>query len=496
MRKTLALLLLILFPGSLLAQTTIPPVRTLVLTHVTVIDVTGAPSSCDMTVIVEGNRIAAVGKASKIKIPKDAQVVDARGKFLIPGLWDMHVHTLREERVGTFFPLFIANGVTGVRDMAMPLGNLELLKQWRKEIQDGRRVGPRIFASGPILGGAIPQIRFPISTEAEARQAVVTLKQRGADFIKVHSLLPRPLFFVVADEARKQGLTFVGHVPASVTAAEASDAGQKSMEHLYGILESCSANEAEVRKEVEQAANNPDTWSAWGAIVRTTDRLYGRQAREKTYSKAKCAALFARFVRNGTWQCPTLVMRRALALREDESFRNDARQRYIPQSELKGWTARTDTRNVNLAAEEITNRKIRLEKETDLVGDMHRAGVKILAGTDLGNPYVYPGFSLHDELALLVQAGLTPLEALQSATINPAKFLDLENELGTIEKGKLADMVLLDGDPLADINNTRKINAVILNGILLDRAALDKLLSGVEMAVRSSTAIPSSPAAK
>jgi imidazolonepropionase-like amidohydrolase len=478
MRKILALLLILLLPGLLLAQTTaIPPACPVVFTHVTVIGLTGALSKSDITVVVAGNRIAAVGKSGKVRIPKDAQVVDASGKFLIPGLWDMHTHTLREERVETFFPLFIVNGVTGVRDMGMPLKNLELLKQWRKEIQEGTRTGPRIIASGATLGGARPQLTFTAATEAEARQAVVTLKQRGADFIKVYSLLPRPLFFAAADEAKKQGLTFVGHVPVSVTATEASDAGQKSMEHLYGILESCSTNEAEVRKEVEQAANNPDTWSAWGTIVRTTDRLYGRQAREKTYSREKCAALFARFIRNGTWQCPTLVMRRALALREDDSFRNDARLRYIPQSEAKGWTAQTDTRNMSLMAEEITNRKIRLEKEAELVGEMHRTGVKILAGTDLGNPYVYPGFSLHDELALLVQAGLTPLEALQTATINPANFFGKEKELGTIEKGKLADLVLLDANPLEDINNTRKINAVVLNGRFLDRKALDKVLA-------------------
>ncbi len=175
-------------------------------------------------------------------------------------------------------------------------------------------------------------------------------------------------------------------------------------------------------------------------------------------------------------------MRRALALRGDDSFRNDARLRYVPQSEVKGWTAQTDTRNVSLTAEEIADRKIRLEKETELVGEMRRAGVRILAGTDLGNPYVYPGFSLHDELALLVQAGLTPLEALQTATINPAKFFGKEKVLGTIEKGKLADLVLLDANPLEDIDNTRKINAVVLNGHLLDRAALDKLLADVEAA--------------
>src|SRR6476661_1951683 len=219
MRKTLASFLILLLPGLWLAQTTtMPPARPLVLTNVTVIDVTGEPSKSDMTVIVEGDRIAAVGKTGKVRLPRNAQVVDASGKFLIPGLWDMHTHTLREERVETFFPLFVVNGVTGVRDMGMPLKNLELLKQWRKEIQEGTRIGPRIFASGATLGGVRPQLTIPVATEAEARQAVVTLKQRGADFIKVVSLLPRPLFFAVADEAKKQGLTFVGHVPVSVTA--------------------------------------------------------------------------------------------------------------------------------------------------------------------------------------------------------------------------------------------------------------------------------------
>lgn len=485
MLRIFSFLLLVSLPVVLPAQQS-PQAKTIVIKNVTIVDVTAKDTKnalkSNQTVVIAGNRITAVGK--NVRLPSNAQIVDANGKFLIPGLWDMHTHTLRAERVEKFFPLFIVNGVTGVRDMAMPLENLELLRRWREEIEQGRRIGPRIFASGATLGGVQPQVTIPVATEAEARQAVVTLKQRGADFIKVVSLLPRPLFFAVADEAKKQGLTFVGHVPAAVTATEASDAGQKSMEHLYGILESCSANEVEVRKEVEQAAKNPDTWSAWGAIVRTTDRLYGRQAKEKTYSREKCAALFARFVRNGTWQCPTLVMRRALALREDDSFRNDARLKFIPQSEVKGWNTPTDTRNANLTAEETANRKIRLEKETELVGEMRRAGVKILAGTDLGNPYVYPGFSLHDELALLVQAGLTPLEALQTATVNPAKFLGKEKTLGTIEKGKLADLILLDANPLENIGNTRKINAVVLNGKILDRKTLDKMLSEVETAVK------------
>lgn len=484
MKTITILLLLLLWPAALCAQ---PPQhgkpRPLVFAHVTVIDPVGAtPARVGMTVVIVGDRITGIGRSGRVRVPKNAQVVDATGEFLIPGLWDMHVHTLREERVGTFLPLFIANGITGVRDMGMPLKNLELLKRWRKEIEEGTRIGPRIVASGPTLGGARPQLTLSVKTEAEARQAIVTLKQSGADFIKVYSLLPRQAFFAAADEAKKQGLTFAGHVPVFVSAAEASDAGQKSMEHLYGILEACSTNEAEVRAEVERAAMNSDTWAAWGAVVRLTDRAYGRQAREQTFSRDKCDALFSRFVRNGTWQCPTLVMRRALAMRNDPAFTSDARLKYIPLSEVNGWNPRTDSRNKDLTADEIADRKIRLEKEAELVGKMHRAGVGILAGTDLGNPYILPGFSLHDELAMLVEAGLTPMDALRAATINAARFLGMSDALGTIEKGKLADLVLLEANPLADIRNTQKIRAVVTDGHLLDRNMLDGLLAGAEAA--------------
>src|SRR5512132_1090555 len=226
MKTITTLLLLLLWPAALCAQPPQPgKPRPLVFAHVTVIDPVGAtPARVGMTVVIVGDRITGIGRSGRVRVPKNAQVVDATGEFLIPGLWDMHVHTLREERVGTFLPLFIANGITGVRDMGMPLKNLELLKRWRKEIEEGTRIGPRIVASGPTLGGARPQLTLSVKTEAEARQAIVTLKQSGADFIKVYSLLPRQAFFAAADEAKKQGLTFAGHVPVFVSAAEASDA--------------------------------------------------------------------------------------------------------------------------------------------------------------------------------------------------------------------------------------------------------------------------------
>jgi imidazolonepropionase-like amidohydrolase len=450
--------------------------ETVALVGVNVVDVESGSIRRNQTIVVSAvtGRIleVAAGPATKLQ---PSQTIDANGKFVIPGLWDMHVHTLQPNRE-SYLAMFIANGVTGVRDMGTELSNLALAEVWRRETSEGKRLAPRIYASGPMLGGPLPEFALPAGSPAEAHAAVLTLKSHGADFVKVHSLLSRPAFLAVLDEAKKQRLDVVGHVPVWVTAAEASDAGQKSMEHSYGLLESCSTHESEVRKEVERAAANPDTWAAWGAVVRTTDRLYGAQARDQYYSGEKCQALFARFVRNGTWQCPTLVMRRALALRDDPVFTNDPRMKALPPSVIGAWrNPQTDTRNRDLSGDELRDRRVRFAKESELTGEMHRAGVQILAGTDLGNPYLYPGSSLHDELALLVRAGLSPLDALRTATLNPARFLGLSDTFGTVVQGKVADLVLLDGNPLDDIANTQRIYGVVANGRYLARAELDAL---------------------
>jgi imidazolonepropionase-like amidohydrolase len=307
-------------------------------------------------------------------------------------------------------------------------GNSDLLR-WRDEIAKGSLQGPRMVVASPIIDGPKPVWPNSISVrdEAEGRKAVTRVKQWGADFVKVYSLLPREAYFGIADEARKQGLPFEGHVPFTVSAAEASDAGQKSIEHLTGVILAFS-------KEAE---------------------------------------LFARFVKNGTWQCPTLTVQRSSAYQDDPNFKNDERLRFIPRQILEKW----DNQMANRRAGFYANAKRQFQKEVEVVGDMNRAGVLLLAGTDTGNPFCFPGFSLHDELALLVKAGLTPTESLRAATLNPAKFFGLDQTLGTIEQGKLADLVLLEANPLEDIRNTQKIDAVIRNGRFYDRKALDKMLA-------------------
>lgn len=465
--------LAVLLPSSLLGQSKTKPTSSVALTHVTVIDSTGAPAQSDMTVILRDGRIAEIGKSAKLRAPKDARVVDATGKFLIPGLWDMHVHWQNAD----YLPLFLANGVTGMRIM----WGLPVQHEWRRQVDAGELLAPHMVIASTIVDGPKPfwPGSISVSTEAEARQAVTISKETHADFVKVYSFLPREEYFAIVDEAKKQGIPFAGHVPLSVSAEEASNAGQRTFEHLFGILVATSARSDEImqanRADLadEAGSEHPVFWGAHAKAL--------RQVELDTYSPGKAAVLFALFKKNHTWQVPTLTLLRSIAYTDDPSFTTDARIKYMPRWAREMWTP---TGAVNAfgprTAEDMAFAKREYQKELDLVHAMQKAGVGILAGTDVTNPFCFPGFSLHDELGLMVKAGLTPMQALQTATLNPARFLGREKDFGTIEKGKIADLVLLDANPLDDIANTKKISAVVYGGALLPRAQLDQMLADVE----------------
>jgi hypothetical protein len=436
------------------------------ITHVTVIDTITGKEVQDRTVIISGDRISEVRDSKGTKPPAGAKVVDGRGKYLIPGLWDMHVHAVVAERLDTMFPAFVANGVLGIRDMGtpMPLADIDRL---RHETANGSRLGPRIVVAGPILDGRPKPLRpnfLAITTPEEGRDTVRRLKAGGADFIKVYSQLSRDSFLAIADEANKQSIPFAGHVPFSVSALEASDAGQKSMEHLWGIYLSCSSREEELRSEMLKG----------GVNLSGSDRIrLELNEAAASYDERKAANVFTHLAKNGTWLVPTFTA----VLRDSEIFdarvTTDPRLKYIPPAIQKQWSAAAS------AGAAIKSKSF--DRKLQIVGAVHRAGIPLLAGTDTAwiQPYTYAGFSLHDELALLVKAGLTPMESLQTATINPARFLGMEKDLGTIEKGKVANLVLLDADPVSDIRNTQKIDSVVLKGKLLTRTDLDKLLQDV-----------------
>jgi imidazolonepropionase-like amidohydrolase len=449
--------------------------RPLVFTHVTVIDATGAPARPGMTVVITGDRITELipesGPGGSVRNPEGAQVVDATGKSLIPGLWDMHVHWFHKD----YLPLFTANGVTGIRLM----WGVPIHQQWRRELEQGTLLGPRLAIASAIVDG--PEPIWPgsiaVKDEAEGRQAVIQAKKDGADFIKVYSRLPREAYFAIADEAKKQGIPFAGHVPSAVSVAEASDAGQRSIEHFTNVLEACSTREEDLRRMGAEAwANRPEKQKF---PSRATLRPITRLTLE-TFSPEKASALAARFVRNHTWQCPTLTVLRNMAFIQDPAIHGDPRVKYLPTDIASGWDPKGDFRLQDRTDEDYELSRVSYRKLKELVGPMRRAGVEFLAGTDVINPYCFPGFSLHDELGLLVEAGLSPMEALQAATLNPARFLGREKDLGTIEKGKIADLVLLDASPLDDIGNTRKIDSVVFGGKLLPKAELQKMLAGIE----------------
>jgi imidazolonepropionase-like amidohydrolase len=448
----------------------------LAITHVALIDATGTPPQPDMTVLITNQRISAIGPSKSAAIPRDAQVLDATGKFLIPGFVDSHLHlTGAGEPNGSrefIVPLLLANGITTVRDMG---GYLESLVPLRHDIQQGKRLGPQIFFAGPYLDGSPPSFQpsLVVTNATQAAEDVHTLVARGVDFIKVQSILNREAYFAIATACRREHITFIGHVPDRVTAAEASDAGQKSIEHLTGILRACSSNEPRLIREQSRSASKHET--PQGSRAR---QLAWQRELLQTYSGEHAANLIATFLRNQTWQTPTLILLRNDAYPGPETDSPvDPLLKFVPRTIAEKWKQVRRTQDKFTRPQEFTLRRGLLAQSMRVVGQMQASGVRILAGTDTAAPYVIPGFALHQELALLVQAGLTPMQALQAATKNPADFLGKLGTQGTIEPAKTADLLLLDANPLDDIHNTQRIRALILGGKLLDRTALDELLA-------------------
>jgi hypothetical protein len=453
-----------------------PHPATIAITHAIVIDATGAPPQPNSTVLIDGAKIFAVGPDSSIEIPSGARVIDATGKYLIPGLADMHLHLMGAgEPAGSrefILPLLIANGITTVRDMG---GDVAQLKKLIKEIDSGDQPGPQIFFTGPYLDGNPPyfQPSIVVVTPAEADAAVHKLKSEGVDFIKVQSRLKPPAYFAIAEAAHKESIRFVGHVPDSISPAQASDAGQASIEHLTGILLACSSREAELR----QQQLNPPPRKETPRQTSLRQRAW-QQAVLDSYSPEKAQELYAKLLANHTWQVPTLPLLIELAYLTPATDRaNDPNLKYIPQNLQKIWKQGRAESLANKTSGDFLLRAKLVEASLKAVGDMHAAGIPMMAGTDSTAPNLVPGFALHDSIADLVRAGLTPMEALQAATSKPAEFLNRSNEQASIAPGQRADLVLLDANPLENIHNTEKIHAVILKGKYLDRAALDGLLN-------------------
>ena len=459
-----------------------PQSQPLVFTHVTVIDVAARNPRralrLDQTVIINGDRISAVGRTGRLRIPESARVIDATGKFLVPGLWDMHVQMFSGEwETQSILNLFLANGVTGVRDMG---SDLERIVALRQQIASGSLLGPRMVVAGPALDGQRgPNDKNPraVRDAEQARSTVRRLKEAGVDFVKLYSYLSPEAFFAAIDEAKKHGLSAVGHVPWGVKASDAAKAGFKSIEHVEGVAIESSDVEGALREEIAARLREGKRIS-----VPEIEVDQGPRYRD-SYNPQRQQRLNAVFVKYHTYHCPTLVVSdfSNLGAYATNGFDEFPYRRYVPKA-MHADVKRHLSHNWSDDAQ--SDPKVYTANKLALVIAMHRAGVRLLSGTDTPLFYLVPGFSMHDELVLLGQAGLSPLEVLQAATINPARFFGREKGLGTIERGKLADLILLDANPLDDIGNTRRINAVIANGTYLKKEALQGMLATVEAEAR------------
>jgi imidazolonepropionase-like amidohydrolase len=453
--------------------------------HVAVVDVVDGRLMTDRLVRVSGERIVEVVPSAGARISRETRVVDGTGRFLMPGLWDMHAHFFEIDTPGcpeVTFPLAVAHGVTGARDVE---GYLDLLLGWRAEIEAGRIIGPTIIGTGPLIDG-VPVVYPPMAvvarTPEDARRIVRMLAERGSDFVKAYEMLRRDTFFALVDQAKKRGLPVVAHVPLTVLAGEASDAGVRSFEHLRNIDLACSRDADALL--AERIARLEAGAGRIGFELRNEIHWAQRMRALETYDAERCTALIRKLAANGTWQAPTLFNDTREARRPDR--RNEVREtlRWVPDLQRKDWEAWSN-RISALAPEASTARERHADWLVRLVQQMKEEGVGLLAGTDISTPWMVPGAALHEELRLLVEAGLTPLEALRAATWNAARYFERTDELGAVAPGRFADLVLLDADPLVDIRNTRRIRAVVLKGRYLDRAALDSLLSTAESMARS-----------
>ena len=443
------------------------------ITHVTVINPGDAKPQPGMTIVIRGSEIVSVGKTETLKVPASAKVIDGAGKFVIPGLWDMHTHFRDADRD---LEMDLANGVLGIRNMGGPAKDVFPL---RDAIAAGQRLGPKIVASGPIVDGpdswSNPDFTISVKTADEARSTVRSLKDQGSDFIKVYDGLSRETYDAIADETRKLGFPFAGHLPSPISVTEASNAGQRTLEHGVALAGGSTAEDDYIKRRLDQSAFQEALSTKNFALIPA------KIAKDNTvmldhFSQQRADETYRLLARNDTFITPTLVTERALTFIDDLSKKDDPRMKYVSAEDLKWWKPENGMLTKYRTPEYIAMRKREYAKTLE---ELHRAqtlGVPILAGTDITVPYTYPGFSLHDELQLFVEAGLTPMQALETATTNPARLLGLSKTWGRVEPGYVANIVVLNADPLADISNTKKIDSIVVNGKRLDRVQLDQLL--------------------
>ena len=451
------------------------PPYDLVITHANVVDVETGQVRANQTLAIADGLIQRVEKTSRRPLAAK-RTLNAQGQYLIPGLWDMHVHFRGGDSLITanrnLLPLYLAHGITTVRDAGGDL--TPAIFTWRKQIRAGQLPGPTIYTSGPKLDGpkAFWAGSLEVETPAQIEKALDSLQALQVDYVKLYeSTISRDAFLYAIAAAEKRGLTTTGHMPYTATLSEAAERGLDATEHLYYVFKACSGQEDSITTAVRNSLGTAKPLSLFAVLP----AIY------RTYDPAAAARIYRTLATRKTAVVPTLFIQKLLTELPETDHSRDTLLAYIDPKIQATYARRLAGARQQSAATRAFNKQLGM-KFASLIPAMQQAGVTLLAGSDSGasNSYVYPGTSLLGELELLVQAGLTPTQALQAATINGARFLKADQRSGTIKAGKEADLVLLNANPLENIRHLRQINTVITRGRVYTAPELRQLLLAVK----------------
>lgn len=442
--------------------------------HINTIDAKSGLKS-DQTVVIRDGRILRVESSQSLKLAPSNQIINGSGKYLIPGLWDAHVHFAYIEELAPYMSdLFLAYGITSLRDTG---GEIGFMKKWKEKSLANPTTLPRLMIAGPLLDGmpnvydgsspGRPPLSHGLATVDDVNRYIDYLDSMGVDFLKSYEMLTPEQFIAVMAKAKEKGLKVTGHIPLSMDVTSASNAGLNSMEHLRNVEMSMAANAEQLLIDRQNMLAEGKTLQ--GGDLRSNIHSAQRLPAVDNADPDNIAKVLDVLAKNETIQIPTLALGTVAAFKEFTQHHWQESFSYLPEAIEQNWKTSMDR---ILASAPNTDRQKYTQWAVEMTGKAHKAGVPIMAGTDTPIGFLTPGLSLHRELALFVEAGLSPLEALASATTEPAKYFDMQNELGLIANGMIADLLILNANPLEDINNTREIDSVIKAGNLMNRTAL------------------------